>query len=98
MNNPLFIVVQGQAVFHVRKNDGEPTSPIQNYWYSLRPDNQEPVDVRSLPGYTEPEHLPLGTFTPMERSNHWIGSLLNEAERVIREALTAGLFVSRRSS
>lgn len=93
MPSPVFITVAGQPVYHVR-HDERPESPLLNYWYSLQDDGTQAVDVRSLPGYDEPEPMPFGTGTAMERSEYWVAALRAEAKRVIEPALAAGLFVS----
>lgn len=90
MKNPLAFTENGVPVFRVRKNDDDPKSALQNYWYSFFADNSQPIDVRTLPGYSEPEYDPTGTL--MERSERLTQALATEAERVIRLALQTGLF------
>jgi hypothetical protein len=90
MNNPLFLTEDGQLVYHVRKNDDEPESPLMHYWFSFSPDNSKPVDVRRLPGYNEPEYEPQANA--VESSQYWLKQLATEAARVIRLALQNGCF------
>lgn len=93
MSNPVFINVDGVLIYHVRKNDDEPESTIQKFWFSRHHDNRAPVDVRTLPGYDEPEYE--RQSNPQASSDRWNQQLATEAERVIRLALSAGCFVSR---
>lgn len=90
MKNPLAFTDNGVPVFRVRKNDDDPQSALQKYWYSFFADNSQPIDVRTVPSYSEPEYDPSGTV--VERSERWNQALTTEAERVIREALQTDLF------
>ena len=90
MQNPQAFTENGVPVFRVRKNDDDPRSELQKFWYSFFADNSQPIDVRTLPGYSEPEYDPSGDV--MERSIRWNRALATEAERVIRLALQNGLF------
>jgi hypothetical protein len=90
MQNPLAFTENGVPVFRVRKNDDDPQSPLQKYWYSFFADNRQPIDVRKLPGYDEPEYESQGSV--VERSERLNRALATEAERVIRLALQNGLF------
>ena len=90
MRNPLAFTENGVPVFRVRKNDDNPTSPLLMYWYSFFADNSQPIDVRTLPGYAEPEYDASGSV--LERSERWTQALATEAERVMRNALQTGLF------
>lgn len=90
MQNPLAFTENGVPVFRVRKNDDDPQSELQKFWYSFFADNSQPIDVRTVPGYSEPEYDPSGDV--MERSLRWNRALADEAERVIRLALQNGLF------
>lgn len=90
MKNPLAFTENGVPVFRVRKNDEDPQSELQKFWYSFFADNSQPIDVRELPGYREPRYDPTGKA--IGRSQRWVQSLATEAERVIRLALQNGLF------
>lgn len=98
MHNPVFTVVQGQPVYHVRKDDENPLSRLQTYWFSLEPDNTNRVDVRRLPGYVQPLYDSSLPGTALECSERWEASLWAEAERVIALALATGHFVSQPSA
>lgn len=93
LKNPIFAEIGGVPIYHVSKCPGEATSALMGYWYSLRADNGQPVDVRRLSGYKEPEYLPQGD--PEASYLAWKTELATEAARVIGLALANGTFISQ---
>ena len=88
MQNPLAFHVDGVPVYRVRKNDDDPSSTLQKYWYSFFADNSQPIDVRTLAGYTEPQYVTQGSL--LERIERWELALATEAEWVIRLSIQNG--------
>lgn len=91
VRNPVFLDVNGVLVYRVAKSATDPTSALMGYLFSLRSDSINPVDVRKLAGYVEPEYVRQGD--PGASILAWQGQLAVEVERVIRLALANGTFI-----
>ena len=57
MQNPLAFTENGVPVFPVRKNDDDPRGECRSFGTAFFADNSQPLDVRTLPGYSEPEYI-----------------------------------------